>query len=159
MGSVSTMQHSEITTIDAAENKPIQRKIFWIIVSFGIGLPWVVGIGVKLFLMAFGKPTIPFTYFINPLLPIYSIWLGLPYIVLAVFCRKIIPQSVTSVLTGLIFGSIGPVLVYIAIFWAFDPLYFVFPIWVFYVPLFVPGLLFGFWIADKYLTRKPDDNV
>lgn len=144
--------------INDAEEKFSQRKIFWMIISFGLGLPWVVGIGVKLSLLVRGKPTLPLSYFFNlpsiPLLLVVSIWWGLPYLVLAFFGRKIMPKSVKSVLTGLIFGSIGTVIVFVGVFREFDPLYMFFPVWIFYVPFFVPGLLFGFWISDKIFMNK-----
>lgn len=140
----------------------------------GLLLPWTVGIGVKLYLDAHSKPTLPWSYFLNVgslllFIPL-SFWFAVPYLGLIYFARRILPgpwrglQSararVLVVVAGLLGGCIGTVFTFMKVFWEFDPLYFFIPLlWIYYVPPMVGGVLVGFWIAkilDKSVVRGAD---
>jgi hypothetical protein len=64
------------------------RTYFWIIISVGIVLPWLVGISVKLYLQSLGKPTQPYSNFYYPPEIIWyealmTLWWASPFIGLA----------------------------------------------------------------------------
>jgi len=125
--------------------RKLDRWILGLVVSVGALLPWATGAGVKLYLQAHGKPTLPWSSFVAPtalLLEIpLTLWLATPYLVLfvvarAVFRGKRVPFLKTTscgerravVLLSLGLGSVCTVVTFKGIFWEFDPLYFVTPI-------------------------------
>jgi len=134
-------------------------------------LPWSVGIGVKLYLQAIGKPTVPWSYFLSPgslllELPL-TIWLSSPFIGLAFLGRHLLSapsfmgttyrERLIILLCGLLVGAIGTVRTFLGVFWEFDPLYFfLVPLPVFYLPYIVAGLVGGIVIIKMYviLLRK-----
>lgn len=94
----------------------INRKaVFWIIITVGFALPWLTGIGVKLYLDALGRPTIEWhdaisfdsLIFIIPA----TIWWGAGYIILAFLARGLLSSSSLSLKlrlpTVIIFCAIG----------------------------------------------------
>jgi len=123
----------------------LDRWIVGLVVSVGALLPWATGAGVKLYLQAHGKPTLPWSSFVAPtdlLLEIpLTLWFASPYLVLAVVARAVfrgnsVPFLKTTssgerralVLLSLGLGSVCTVATFKSIFWEFDPLYFVTPI-------------------------------
>jgi hypothetical protein len=123
----------------------LDRWILGLVASVGALLPWATGAGVKLYLQAHGKPTLPWSAFVAPtdlLLEIpLTLWFASPYLVLAfvaraVFRDKRVPFLTTTssgerralVLLSLGLGSVCTIVTFKGIFWAFDPLYFVTPI-------------------------------
>jgi len=123
----------------------LDRWIVGLVVSVGALLPWATGAGVKLYLQAHGKPTLPWSSFVAPtdlLLEIpLTLWFASPYLVLALVARalfrgKSVPFLKTTssggrravVLLSLGLGSVGTVATFKSIFWEFDPLYLVTPI-------------------------------
>jgi hypothetical protein len=123
----------------------LDRWIVGLVVTVGALLPWATGAGVKLYLQAHGKPTLPWSSFVAPtdlLLEIpLTLWLASPYLVLAVVARTVfrgnsVPFLETTscgerrvlVLLSLGLGSVCTVATFKSIFWEFDPLYLVTPI-------------------------------
>jgi len=123
----------------------LDRSIVGLILGVGALLPWATGAGVKLYLQAHGKPTLPWSSFLTPtdlLLEIpLTLWFASPYLVLAVVARAVfrghrVPfvKTIGSgerralVLLSLGLGSVCTVATFKGIFWEFDPLYFVTPI-------------------------------
>lgn len=160
------------------QTKERTRQIFWAIIAIGIASPWIVGITVKLYLSAQGQPTLPLTYFLHleSLLIIWipaSIWWAIPYIGLAFFAHKVLSHSflglksytarVIFVSCGFLGGCVGTVIVFVGVFWEFDPLFLFLPLLWIYYPLFLGallllGLLFGFLIARSVQGRSLDQT-
>ncbi|NTW53628.1 MAG: hypothetical protein HGB15_02435 [Chlorobaculum sp.] len=133
-------------------------------IATGLVLPWLVGVGVKLYLSAHGKPTIPWSYFINIgsilLLIPFAIWFSLSYIMLAYVGRTVLAkpffglETITGrlifVLGGFAGGVIGTVMTFIEVFWVFDFLYFLAPLWAFNIPHMLAGALAGYVLGKGY---------
>jgi len=137
------------------------NQIFWAIITTGIVLPWIVGISVKLYMSALGRPTVPWSYFLNIgtlifLIPV-SIWWSVPYIGLAYLARKLLPRPFLGLqsyaaralflLAGFLGGCVGTVIVFIGVFSEFEPLVALAPMWIFYLPYMGFGLIVGFFVA------------
>jgi len=118
------------------------RTIFWTIIAVGILVPWLVGIGMKLFLQARGEPTLPWSYFFNTvtllaLVP-YTAWIASPFIVFAFLARKMIaaqvflgmnePERRFVAFAGLAGGGAASIWTFIGVFRIFDPLYLLLPL-------------------------------
>lgn len=154
-----------------SERKEHHGYIFWGIIVIGAILPWIVGITVKLYLDAHGKPTLPWSYFINFgslifLIPV-SVWFAIPYIILAYVARNLLAKPFWGLESyvarllfiggGLVGGCIGTVMKFIEVFWEFDPLFFVIPLWVYYIPHMLIGLFVGFLVVrgvEKYFLHN-----
>ena len=144
--------------------------IFWVIIAIGAILPWIVGIAVKLYLDTHGKPTLPWSYFIDFgtfifLIPL-SVWFAIPYIILAYVARNRLTKPfwglesygarLIFISGGLVGGCIGTVMIFINVFWEFNFLFFLIPIWIYYIPHMLGGLFVGFLVAkgvEKYLHK------
>ena len=74
-----------------------RNTVFWIIISVGLSLPWLTGIGVKLYLDAHGSPTMQWSSFLGFSSLVFeifaSIWWGVGYIVLAFLARRLLSTS------------------------------------------------------------------
>jgi hypothetical protein len=156
------------------EGKNLIKLIFWLIsIGTGLILPWSVGIGVKLYLQAIGKPTVPWSYFLSPGsillgLPL-SLWFASPFIGLAFFGRHLLSapsfigttywERLIILLCGLLAGAIGTVRTFLCVFWEFDPLYLILvPHPVFYLPYIVVGVFGGIVITKLYVILLRKDN-
>jgi len=112
----------------------LDRWILGLIVSLGVLLPWATGAGVKLYLQAHGRPTLPWSYFLSPTSILFEIpltlWLASPYLVLALVARVAfrdghVPfvgamsahQRRAVVLVSLGVGSVATVAMFRVIFW------------------------------------------
>ena len=118
--------------------KRFEKKIFWCITAFGLALPWIIGIGVKLYLEIQGKPTWPWSFFFQPHILIMSlictVWFATPYIGLAFLARFILPRQsffrtgylerLIIILGGFVCGSVAAVKIFLSVFWEFDPIIF-----------------------------------
>jgi len=151
--------------------KRLERKGFWFIIAYGLALPWIVGIGVKLYLQIQGKPTWPWSFFFQPHILLISIlctvWFASPYIGLAFLARFILSarsffrtgylERLIIILAGLLWGSVGSVKIFLAIFLPFDPLiFFAFSLPALYGDDMLIGLLGGSVVATvMVLLRKP----
>lgn len=154
------------TTLERQENADVARYryLFRGMIVTGMALPWLVGAGVKLYLSAHGKPTIPWSYFINLgsiliFIP-FTIWFSLSYIVLAYLGRMALARPlpglesvvarVILILGGFVGGLIGTVKTFIDVFWVFDFLFFLAPLWAFNIPYMLVGALAGYVFGLAY---------
>ncbi len=134
------------------------------IIITGLVLPWLVGAGVKLYLSSIGKPTVPWAYFLSPgsilILTPFSIWFAISYIILAYAGRQVLAKpflglgSCTGrtifIAGGLAGGIVGTVRTFIDVFWVFDFLYFLTPLWSLNIPYMLAGLLAGYAAGKGY---------
>jgi hypothetical protein len=158
-----------------AEVRGPARRIFWFIISLGVGLPWLVGIGIKLVLQARGKPTLPWSYFLSPpsslfLLVPLTVWWASPYIVLAFLARSLLSASsffqtvhterLIIIFSGLLTGTLGTVNTFLIVFEEFDPVYVFVPLPVFHAIYIIIGLLVGSIIAGiSVLVRRRNSRA
>ena len=150
------------------ELDPSVRWIFWSIVATGMALPWVVGIGVKLYLDAHGLPTWPWGYFVHPTRLavefVLSVVFASPFIALAFLARYLLSvplwgtrywERLLVILCGLVGGAIGTVRTFWLVFAKFDPMILFGPLPLLYVDDMLRGLLIGCLIAGlSVLMRK-----
>ncbi|NTW83022.1 MAG: hypothetical protein HGB36_06600 [Chlorobiaceae bacterium] len=134
------------------------------IIITGLLLPWFVGAGVKLYLSSIGKPTVPWAYFLSPgsilILTPFSIWFAISYIMLAYSGRQVLAKPFLGLRSctgrtifisgGLAGGIIGTVRTFIDVFWVFDFLYFLTPLWSLNIPYMLAGLLAGYAAGKGY---------
>lgn len=142
----------------------VDRIIVVMVVGTGLLLPWVVGVGVKLYLQALGKPTWPWSdisayaiYFG----PFASVIAAAPLIILAILYRRwtvgnlgcftrATPLQGRLVVLFAFAGCVaGMVRVFIDMFWEFDPLvlWFIPRVVVMYLPWMGGGLVVGALLA------------
>ncbi len=134
--------------------RPVDRVIVVMLVVTGLLLPWAVAIGVKLYLQAQGRPTVPwsdisaYALFFGPL---GSVVAAAPLVILANLYRKWMLgklawfpratplQGRLVVLFGFAGCAAGMVHTFIYVFWEFDAL----------VLWFIPGIVAMFlpWMA------------
>ena len=141
------------------------------VILFGMVIPVSTGIAVKLFLESLGEPTIPWSYFVNlfslVLLVPLSVWWSIPYLVLVYAARNIRTQPIWGLKTyaarlvfvssGFAGGALGSIWMFVNVFFEFDPLIILVPIWLYYVPHVVGGLLAGYLIAkgvEVYVDKR-----
>lgn len=137
--------------------------IFWLIAVPGLVLPWVIAAGVKVYLQAQGRPTVPWEYFVDPrsllfLIPLTIFW-ATPHIALGLAATSILQGRITFLhwatplervfilSTAFVCGTVGLVVVFISVFWEFNPLFFFVPLPVFYGLFMALGYLIGCVIA------------
>lgn len=142
----------------------VDRAIVVMVVSTGLLLPWAVGVGVKLYLQALGRPTWPWSD-----ISVYAIYFGpfasviaaAPLIILAILYRewtvgslgrlsRATPLQGRLVVLFAFAGCVaGMVRVFIDVFWEFDPLvlWFIPGIVVMYLPWMAGGLVVGALLA------------
>ena len=150
------------------ELAPSVKWIFWSIVATGMALPWVVGIGVKLYLDARGLPTWPWGYFLHPTRLavefVLTVVFASPFIALAFLARYLLSvplwgtrdwERLLVILCGLVGGAIGTVRTFWLVFSIFDPMILFGPLPLLYVDDMLLGLLIGCLIAAlSALMRK-----
>lgn len=151
--------------------KGLDKKIFWFITAFGLALPWIIGIGVKLYLEIQGKPTWPWSFFFQPHILIMSlictVWFSTPYIGLAFLAQFILSRQslfrtgylerLIIILGGFLCGSVAAVKIFLGVFWEFDPIIFLaVSLPASYAPYMLIGLLGGSMVATVMAwLRKP----
>ncbi len=129
----------------------------WLVVSIGALLPWVVGIGVKVYLDLKGEPTWDWLYFLNPGILVVEVWstfwLAAPSIVLGLLAHLMFSGRIPwarplmrweqgmIVIASALWGAAGSVPVFIEMFWKFHPISFVVPF--LYTWLYVDDYLLG----------------
>lgn len=152
----------------------VDRAIVVMAIGTGLLLPWVVGVGVKLYLQELGKPTWPWSD-----ISVYAIYFGpfasviaaSPLIILAILYRKwtvgslgcfsrATPLQGRLVVLSAFAGCVaGMVRVFTDVFWEFDPLvlWFMPRIVVMYLPWMVGGLAVGALFAAivGFMAREP----
>ena len=107
--------------------------VFWLIAVPGLVLPWATGAGVKLYLQAQGRPTLPWEDFVSPgsllfFIPFTIFW-AIPHIALGLITTAILQGRSTSLhwatrlekffILGFAFvcGTVGLVVVFLGVFW------------------------------------------
>jgi hypothetical protein len=155
----------------AASGKHYFRYMLLAILVFGVVIPVSSGISVKLFLDSLGEPTIPWSYFANfatliLLIPL-SVWWSIPYLMLVYAARNIRTKPIWGLKTyktrlvfiasGFVVGGNGSIGIFVNIFLEYDPLIVFVPIWLYFMPHIVAGLLVGYAIAkgvEVYSERR-----
>lgn len=146
--------------------------LVWLSLLVGVLTPWCVGIGIKVYLDLHDRPTWNWMYFLHPGHLLFELWAtfwyALPAIAIALLTYILFSGRYQSpdrfnpleksliVLSGLAWGSIASVPVFIRIFWKFDPVVMVFPFFVTaaYAGQYVLGLLAGLVLAlSSYFFR------
>ncbi len=110
--------------------------VFWLIAVPGWVLPWAIGVGVKLYAQAQGRPTIPWSHFVDPGALLFEIPLSIfwatPHIALGLVATPILQGRIACLhwashlervcILGAAFvcGTVGLVAVFIDGFWNFD---------------------------------------
>ncbi len=146
-------------------SKTINKNIALAIVLLGLTLPWIIGIGVKLYLQFQGKPTWTWSHLSDPTILFLMIhanfWFALPYLGLASLSRQIFQRRLPffnqfnpwvnwlMIFSGLLWGTVASVRLLLKIFWVFDPRILVFPFLIsfYYVGYMFLGLGFGWIVA------------
>lgn len=141
-----------------SEAAALGKRVFWGIIAVGALIPWIVGAGVKLYLDSQGRPTHPWSTFLNAstilwIIPL-SAWLSLSYIVFAFAAQRLINKPywgmkslrsqslfIAGGLTGAVIGSIW---VFIHVFWEFNVFVLLMPLWAFNIPALLLGAALGF---------------
>jgi len=141
--------------------KHYSRYMLLATLVFGMVIPVSTGIFVKLYLDSLGEPTIPWSYFVNiptliMLIPL-SVWWSIPYLMLVYAARNIRTTPIWGLKTyksrlifissGFAGGCLGSVGTFVSVFFHYDPLIVFVPIWLYYMPHLVAGLLIGYVIA------------
>jgi len=134
-----------------------------IIAGGGYLAPWMTGVGVKLYLDAFGRPTYPWTAFLNPaavavIVPATAVW-AFPFLLLAwvAALAQLVPDRPWLTRSdrwliaygGLIGGLIGEVQLFVEVFWLWNPiaLFAGFLLPAYYLPQLGAGLAIGAAVA------------
>lgn len=155
----------------AASGKHYFRYMLLAILVFGMVIPVSSGISVKLFLDSLGEPTIPWSYFVNIptlilLIPL-SVWWSIPFLMLVYAARNIRTKPIWGLKTyktrlvfiasGFVGGALGSIGIFVNIFVEYDPMIVFVPIWLYFMPHIVAGLLVGYVIAkgvEVYSERR-----
>jgi hypothetical protein len=151
------------TKMTTRERKTANR-VAWTIGVTGTFAPWLVGLGVKIYLQSVGEPTLPVASFLEPVvLPFLVIatvtmW-SFPFLLLALLARFVIlPSEKLSAsfrgrlwLVWLTFagGMVVTPLVFKSVFWKFETIFLFIPMGLYICPSMVLG--FG---AGVLLIRK-----
>ena len=143
-------------------------RLAWVIVAVGSAVPWLEGAWIKLVLDVQGLPTWPWSAFLSPqklisLVPI-TVWLSLPFFVLAYAAYRLLPQAFAGLETrrarqiffvaGLVMGVIGQLYVFGPIFDSFEFSKLLTPMWLGYVPHMLVGLGVGYVVGRWVGQRK-----
>ncbi|UCF31149.1 MAG: hypothetical protein JSV26_01615 [bacterium] len=150
--------------------RTVAVRTAWAIALSGMAMPWLVGLGVKVYLMHMGHPTWPISSFLEPvMIPVLlgstaSLWSS-PFLVLALLARyRILAGDVTRMafrdrlwIVGLThLGGMGSaVLLFTGVFWEFDILYLFAPMGLFLLPPMLLAYGAGL-LAVKFRRRTPD---
>lgn len=127
------------------------------VLGLGLLLPWLVGIGMKLYLDARGEPTWDWLYFLHPgrlALELWAtLWLAAPSLVLALVARLLFrdrlpgatllspAEKAAAILVAAAWGAAGSLPVLIALFRDFHPVSFLVPF--FHTLLYLDDYLLG----------------
>jgi hypothetical protein len=136
----------------------------WTIAVTGTLTPWVVGLGVKVYLDSQGRPTLPIADFVNPTaLPVLvvvtlSMW-SFPFLLLALAARyrilvrphagRSFAQRLCLVWLAYAGGMVAAVPLFVGVFWQFDIMYLIVPIGLYVLP--VMALAYG---AGLFMIRR-----
>lgn len=137
-------------------------------VSTGVFLPWLVALGVKIYLDSQGRPTLPVSDFTDPqALPVLlvltlTLW-AFPFLVLA--SAVTVPwrvgfssdptgrESMLPIWLAYAGGVLGDLLLFIGIFWEFDAIMLIVPLGMYLLPPMIVGYVIGWWAVRRRSRR------
>jgi hypothetical protein len=140
---------------------------WWLAALFtvtGVLIPWVAGLGVKLYLDAQGRPTLPLSGFLDPASIAIEIVLTLtawafPFVVLAsavaVPWRVGFPadsplrESLLPIWLAYLAGVLAAIPVFASVFWEFDTLMLLMPVGLVLLPPMALGYFAGWWLLRR----------
>lgn len=151
---------------ELAEKIRILPLVFWLFALPGLVLPLATGVLVKLYLQKEGRPTVSWSYFLDPLsilifVPLVIFWAA-PHIYLGLVATAVLkgrsaflewatlPQRFFVLGCAFVAGTIGLVAVFLNVFWEFDPLYIFVPLPAFYGAAMAFGGLVGYAIIRRF---------
>jgi hypothetical protein len=131
--------------------------ILWWFTVTGAVVPWLAGIGTKLYLDYHGQPTFSWSYFLGLEIVlveiIFSLWFTSPFFLLGLHARRVLSSSaenpdehrkrIIPIISGFIFGLIGEAIVFVAVFREFDILLLFTPLPLFYLFFIIVGWATG----------------
>jgi len=149
------------------KQNPGTRILCWFMIT-GAVVPWIAGIGTKLYLDYQGQPTFPWSYFLGLEMifaeVLFSLWFTSPFFLLGLFARRKLSTATENreiyrarkipILTGFIFGVIGEMLVFVGVFWNFDILLLFTPLPMFYLFFMIVGYAAGVGYVSLVKKRK-----
>jgi len=165
--------HRKLSTLAPKEERPgpaddpvRQRhkavRVAWVIVISGVLLPWLVAVGVKLYLSAVDRPTLPFSSFLNPSFPALLgaslVQWSFPFVILGLVVRfrssgkgklsfsERLKLAWIVHTTGLAAGG----LLFWGVFWDFDFMYLFVPLGLF----LVPPMLVAYWVGRTLMRKR-----
>jgi len=152
----------------------LNNKMKWKIISIGLFTPWFIGSLIKIYLDMQNKITYTWSYFLKPeglvvFIPASIFW-GIPFIALGFLSRQLMNKDFLRIqsergkfylLMGTLVGAfIGASRIFLSIFWLFDAMVIIVPVWIFYVQDLLIGLLIGWLIGrriDSQMRSKKSD--
>lgn len=164
---LATVESGASETPGSAMTAPVappatRRKRPWGLATFfvlaGVSIPWLTGVGVKLYLDAHGRPTLPYSEFLGLTTVVVLLALTLtawafPFLLLAVtvlvpfrFGLGIDPSAREGrlpVWLAFAAGVLAAVPVYVGVFWEFDSMYLLVPLGLLMLVPMVAGYLIG----------------
>jgi len=168
-----TLQSLDSAPVSApSATRPLTRgrstQRHWFLATFftmtGVLLPWGTGLGVKTYLDAQGRPTLPLEGFVDPasLAVEFLLTLGAwasPYLLLA--SAVVIPwrigfsadnpsrDSLLPIWLAYSFGVAATIPVFVAVFWEFDSMMLLVPVGLVLLPPMALGYLLGWWLLRR----------
>ena len=141
-----------------SEQLSTANRAAWTIAVTGTLVPWVVGLGVKVYLQSQGRPTLPIADFVNPtalpilLIATLSLW-SFPFLLLALVARyrilgrsdlrRSFTQRLWLVRMTYAGGMIGAVVLFVGVFRQFDTMYVIVPLGLYIIPAMALGYALG----------------
>jgi len=147
------------------------RGLAVLFVVTGVVVPWATGLGVKVYLDAQGRPTLPLGGFLDPASVIVEILLtlgawALPFLLLA--SAVLVPwrvgfaadspdrDSLLPIWLAYAAGVIAAVPVFVSVFWEFDSMMMLVPVGLVLLPPMALGYLMGWWLLRRRTSSFPD---
>lgn len=145
-----------------------------LVAATGLFLPWVVGLGVKIYLDSRGRPTLPISDFLDPqalpvlLIQTLTLW-AFPFLILA--SAVLVPwrvgfakdprgrESMVPIWLAYAGGVLAEIPLFMGIFWEFDAIMLIVPLGLYIVPPMVIGYLIGWWIVVRRVRRVGADQL
>lgn len=149
----------------------LNLKMKWKIMATGLITPWIIGTLIKIYLDFQNKITFPWSYFLKPqglavLIPA-SLWWGIPFIALAFLSRQLLKKDFLAIhsergkfyllMVTLAGTFIGAGRIFVSVFWVFDPIVILAPIWTLYIQDFLIGLFLG-WLIGRRIDSSDKKN-
>jgi hypothetical protein len=140
-----------------------------LMVLTGIVLPWLTGLGVKIYLDSRGRPTLPVSDFLDPralpvlLIQTVTLW-AFPFLILA--SAVVVPwrvgfakhprgrESILPIRLAYVGGVLAQITLFVGIFWEFDSIMLIVPLGLYLLPPMVIGYLIGWWIVVRQVRIR-----